>query len=415
MNRKLKLSRIGVGGASGSGSVDGNNNNGLGNRKDLAWKHGFEVDTSGGNAENKKNYIYIKCKYCRKLITGGVARLKQHLAHTRKGVAPCKEVPKEVKNEFVELLKQKILEKCVAQMIFEEMVESGSYYTKTCAPMSATGVIGPINRFMGDGSDRTTAEQIHITPENEKEMRDNVCMDIGRCFFENALPFHLDLNIEGGDTDTIIEDIKKTCPSMGLSIMSDGWSDGRTRSILILINNPKGTVFLKSIDASSFSKNAEKLFKMLDDVIEEIGEHLVVQVVTDNASAYKAVRQPLEAMFTSKEWIECPWAAKPNGKEARKTVLKDKNFWPSLIYAIRYTSPLVEVLRLTILKDKNFSPSVIYVIRTTSPLVEVLRLVDGDKELAMGFLYNAMDKAKEKLANNLGGEEKDYNEIWENH
>ncbi|KAM6565679.1 hypothetical protein CsatA_024807 [Cannabis sativa] len=211
---------------------------------------------------------------------------------------------------------------------------------------------------------------------------------------------------------------------------------------------------------------------MLDDVIEEIGEHLVVQVVTDNASAYKAagtllmekrkhlywtpcaahcidlmlerigelpqhasalskakklskyiynhqlvldmmrkfakrdivrpaatrfatafltlqsiyqVRQPLEAMFTSEEWIECPWAAKPDGKEARKTVLKDKNFWPSVIYAIR----------------------------TTSPLVEVLRLVDGDKEPAMGFLYNAMDKAKEKIANNLGGEEKDYKEIWE--
>uniref|UniRef100_A0A803QF45 Uncharacterized protein n=1 Tax=Cannabis sativa TaxID=3483 RepID=A0A803QF45_CANSA len=50
---------------------------------------------------------------------------------------------------------------------------------------------------------------------------------------------------------------------------------------------------------------------------------------------------------------------------------------------------------------------------TTSPLVEVLRLVDGDKEPTMGFLYNAMDKAKEKIANNLGGEEKDYKEIWE--
>ncbi|XP_060961998.1 uncharacterized protein LOC115710731 [Cannabis sativa] len=504
MNRKSKLSSFGVGGASGSGSVDGNNNNSLGNRKDPAWKHGVEVDTSGGNAENKKNYIYMECKYCRKLITGGVARLKQHLAHTRKGVAPCKEVPEEVKNEFVELLKQKTLEKRVAQMKFEEMVESGSYYTKTSAPVSARGVRGPIDRFVCDGIDRTAAENIHITSKNEKEMRDNVCMDIGRCFYENALPFHLAkspsfinmcrsignygrglkppsmyelrtwiLKEEIKTTDTIVEDIKKTWPSTGVSIMSDGWSDGRNRSILnILINNPKGTVFLKSIDASSFSKNAEKLFKMLDDVIEEIGEHLVVQVVTDNASAYKAagtllmekrkhlywtpcaahcidlmlerigelpqhasalskakklskyiynhqlvldmmrkfakrdivrpaatrfatafltlqsiyqVRQPLEAMFTSEEWIECPWAAKPDGKEARKTVLKDKNFWPSVIYAIR----------------------------TTSPLVEVLRLVDGDKEPAMGFLYNAMDKAKEKIANNLGGEEKDYKEIWE--
>ncbi|XP_030502526.2 uncharacterized protein LOC115717684 [Cannabis sativa] len=236
-----------------------------------------------------------------------------------------------------------------------------------------------------------------MTPKNEKEMRDNVCMDIGRCFSENALPFHLAkspsfinmcpsignygsglkpksmyelrtliLKEEIKTTDTIVEDIKKRWPSTGVSIMSDGWSD-------------------------------ETLFKMLDDVIEEIGEHLVVQVVTNNASAYKGVgtllmekrkhlfwtpcaahcvdlmlektgelpqhatalteakklskyiynhqlvldmmikfakrdivrptatrfatafltlqsiyqvRQPLEAMFTSKVWIECPWATK---------------------------------------------------------------------------------------------------------
>ena len=52
-------------------------------------------------------------------------------------------------------------------------------------------------------------------------------------------------------------------------------------------------------------------------------------------------------------------------------------------------------------------------IKTTQPLVKMLRLVDADKEPAMGFLYNAMDLAKEKIAHNLGGEEKDYKEIWD--
>ena len=33
------------------------------------------------------------------------------------------------------------------------------------------------------------------------------------------------------------------------------------------------------------------------------------------------------------------------------------------------------------------------------PLVKVLRLVDGDK-LAMGYLYEAMDRAKESIHNN---------------
>ncbi|XP_062081192.1 uncharacterized protein LOC133785996 [Humulus lupulus] len=31
----------------------------------------------------------------------------------------------------------------------------------------------------------------------------------------------------------------------------------------------------------------------------------------------------------------------------------------------------------------------------------------------MGFLYNAMDSAKEKIAHTLGGQEKDYKEIWD--
>ncbi|XP_062089765.1 uncharacterized protein LOC133796311 [Humulus lupulus] len=301
----------------------------------------------------------------------------------------------------------------------------------------------------GDNGDKTVAEPTQITPKNAKEMRNKVCMDIGRCFFENALPFHLAKSLsfinmcrsignygrglkspsmyelrtwilkeEIKTTDAIVEDVKKTWPQTGVSIMSDGWSDIRNR-------------------------NAKRLFKMLGDVIEEIGEHLVIQVVIDNASAFKAaelpqhknaslkakklskfihnhqwalslmrkfskrdilrlaatrfatafltlqsinqVKQPLEAMFTSEEWTSCAWVSKPEGKEARKIVLKDKHFRPSVVYAIK----------------------------TTKPLVEVLRLVDADKEPAMGYLYNAMDSAKEKIAQNLGGEEKDYKEIWE--
>ena len=51
------------------------------------------------------------------------------------------------------------------------------------------------------------------------------------------------------------------------------------------------------------------------------------------------VRQPLEAMFTSEEWIGSSYANKSEGKEVRKIILKDKNFWPSLIYSIKTTKP----------------------------------------------------------------------------
>jgi len=41
------------------------------------------------------------------------------------------------------------------------------------------------------------------------------------------------------------------------------------------------------------SKTADKVFKMLDAIIERIGEENVVQVITDNAVNYKAAEQIL--------------------------------------------------------------------------------------------------------------------------
>ena len=76
--------------------------------------------------------------------------------------------------------------------------------------------------------------------------------------------------------------------------MSDGWTDKKRRSICnFLVNSPKGTVFMYSLDTSDISKTADKVFKMLDDVVELVGEENVVQVVTDNAANLKAVGELL--------------------------------------------------------------------------------------------------------------------------
>jgi hypothetical protein len=36
-------------------------------------------------------------------------------------------------------------------------------------------------------------------------------------------------------------------------------------------------------------------------------------------------------------------------------------------------------------------------VKITEPLVRVFRLVDGDEKPAMGYLYEAMDRAKEEI------------------
>ena len=55
--------------------------------------------------------------------------------------------------------------------------------------------------------------------------------------------------------------------------MSDGWTDRKERS---LVNSSRGTMLMKSIDASSMVKMGDKLFELLDSWVEEVGEGNVV-------------------------------------------------------------------------------------------------------------------------------------------
>ena len=70
---------------------------------DPGWAHGIMVN--GGRQK-------IKCKYCHKvMLGGGISRLKQHLAGERGNVAPCDQVPEDVKVQIQQHLGFKVLEK----------------------------------------------------------------------------------------------------------------------------------------------------------------------------------------------------------------------------------------------------------------------------------------------------------------
>ena len=52
-----------------------------------------------------------------------------------------------------------------------------------------------------------------------------------------------------------------------------------------------------------------------------------------------------------------------------------------------------------------------YYVQVSEPLVKVLRIVDGDKN-PMGFLYEAMDSAKEAIQHLYRSNETKYRPIW---
>lgn len=62
-----------------------------GSRLDNGWEHGFDVDGNG-----KK----VRCNYCQKIYSGGIFRLKHHLAQTHSNVEICQLVPSNVRDLF---------------------------------------------------------------------------------------------------------------------------------------------------------------------------------------------------------------------------------------------------------------------------------------------------------------------------
>ncbi|KAL0910117.1 hypothetical protein M5K25_021057 [Dendrobium thyrsiflorum] len=395
-------------------------------RKDPVWKYSTQVDVGGSD----KTYVYLKCNYSDKVVKCGVTRMKEHLSGYHMNVAPCSKVPDTIRDEIKSYMNKSTTSKHLAQKQFEDRVDVGSYYrsersvrdsSSSMKLISSKGAREPMNHYMVDISEDRPPTTQKMAPKNAREARRRVSKDIGRFFYENAIPFNV-------------------------------------------ATSPAYYNMIRSVGAF------ERGFKPPTIIVDEVGEYLVVQVVTDNASAYKAAgkklmkkrkhlywtpcvahcidlileklgelpqhkhaltkakkitkfiynhswvlalmrkfskkkilrpaatrfatayltlesmldaRQPLEAMFTSTQWLSCAWAKKAKGKEIRKIVLNDR-FWQSVLYAIT----------------------------TTRPLVQVLRMVDAEKKPAMGFIYNAMDEAKEMIASNLGGEEESFREIW---
>ncbi|XP_015932601.1 uncharacterized protein LOC107458900 [Arachis duranensis] len=280
------------------------------------------------------------------------------------------------------------------------------------------------------------------------------------------------LNEELDYTKGLLKGHKEQWEKYGCSIMSDAWTDKRQRSIInFLVNSPAGTMFLKSIDASDYVKTGEKLFELLDDVVEEIGEHNVVQVVTDNGSNYVLAGKLLTEKRPNLFWTPCaaycldlmledigklPLIQKTikraislvsftyshsstlamlrhftNGKElVRHAVTRFATSFLSLerLYEEKgnlrrmFTSDEWaknklskeakgrEVTKIVIML--SFWNHVKYTLKIMGPPIRVFRLVDGEKKPPMGYIYEAMEKAKECIMKAFLNDESKYNDVF---
>ena len=89
------------------------------------------------------------------------------------------------------------------------------------------------------------------------------------------------------------------------TIMCNGWTSPMKLSIVNFMVYCKGnTIFLKSVDASDNIKDNRYIYGLLKDVIKEVNEANVVQIVTDNGSAFVKARKLLMKKYNL-YWTPC--------------------------------------------------------------------------------------------------------------
>ncbi|XP_028100177.1 uncharacterized protein LOC114299600 [Camellia sinensis] len=284
---------------SASGSGRGRKRkNVVGLRSDPSREHGIEVD-----ATSKK----VKCEYCNITRSRGIYKLKHHLACTHQNVEPCPQVPEDVREKFMSLLRTQTLE---SQNKKKRMLDIGDDDSDEKVELLHVGDhenkqkhYRRMDKFVVNNAIPFNCVNNPIFPLMVKKIGDYGKGLVPPSYHEIRVTF---LKKEVQETLQLLDEFKEQWKKTGCTIMSDGWSDRKRRSICnFLVNSPNGTIFLSLLDTSDISKTGENVFEMLGEIVEKVGMEHVVQVVTDNASNYKLTGEMLMDKRKSLFWTPC--------------------------------------------------------------------------------------------------------------
>ncbi|KAI7752799.1 hypothetical protein M8C21_021751, partial [Ambrosia artemisiifolia] len=475
---------------------------------DPARKYGTQDPTNRNN---------ISCNYCGKVVKGGVFRLKQHFVGGFRNVTACLRCPDHVREEMRIYMQKKEMSKLENVMNSrirvneydldddeEDCSEAGGStlpQRKKTRAKGCTDIVIAQNRKDGKGGRRQIVSEVC-----NKELRDKACIEIAKWFYDAGIPSNAAtydsfntmieaigqigpgmkpptmyelgvplLNEQVKEVDNQVNEHKKEWANKGCSILCDGWHDSVLKKDIInfMVNSPKGSVFIKSIDVSNVSTDASVLFKILDAMVEEVGEDNVIQVVTDNDPAYVEAGKILEANRKHLYWTPCATRCldlmlEDIGKQIPrvKSCLKNAIFANGYIYNFvglvnlmrkftnqrnlhkpaitRFATSFITLLQFhkqknnlrkminsqewvdskwsknpkgkkleSIFLQESFWRNIVYALKLTGPLVSLLRLVDGEKKLAMGYMYKAMDKAKETIQKSFNKKREFYDKTFD--
>ncbi|KAG8373213.1 hypothetical protein BUALT_Bualt11G0000200 [Buddleja alternifolia] len=270
-----------------------------------------------------------------------------------------------------------------------------------------------------------------------------------------------------------LEEYKSSWAVTGCSILADSWRDFQGRTLInILVSCPRGVYFVCSVNITNVVGDATYLYKLLDKVVEEMGEENVVQVITQNTPSYRAAGKMLEERRKKLFWTPCAancidqmleefmklnrvrdciekgqkitkfiynriWLLDlmknefTGGEELLKpsftrgassfTTLQSlldhrvglRRMFQSNKWISSRFSKLDEGKEVkNIVLDSTFWRKVQFVTRSVDPIVEVLQKINSDESLSMPFIYNDMYRAKIAIKINHNDDARKYEPFW---
>ncbi|XP_047315315.1 uncharacterized protein LOC124919186 [Impatiens glandulifera] len=301
------------------------------------------MNTNGVSADINHYGVFVdknkvKCNYCGKLVCHS-QRLKSHLAGLGGDVAPCEEVPLDVKEFFTnEVLEKKKTHlhrevrsldysnisfgkrrKCHLQSnnieietIDIEDARHGEQEQKHITSLPAASVECREAQPLIDRSQKIIARffnesGLDISPANLSRVKKVIDSILGSEQMDNNIIMPSSSMLEGRflqdevkQMHEYVNKIRDSWMNTGCSILLDGWFDENGRNLVnILVECPQGPIYLRSADISD--DNALEI--CLDEVIADIGVENVIQIITYTVSPnMKAVGKKLKEKYQNIFW-----------------------------------------------------------------------------------------------------------------
>ncbi|CAN7057732.1 unnamed protein product, partial [Brassica rapa subsp. trilocularis] len=254
------MSDAGAGTSRGGGS-QGGGSQGEGQQVDPGRKYGTIVNN---------NVNHWKCIFCYKVLTAGISRLKQHLVGGYKNAKKCPICPEHVRAELQNYMVKRAEERAALAM------------QKNRGPLDKFVTSLPPEILKG------RQDRKGVFGACDKDLRDKACGAIARWFYDAGIPFN-------AATHDSFKEMTKLIGQYGMELKPPSMYELRFNLLQnevvnveaqldivnFLVNSPKGSVFIRSKEVSEVVKDATMLFKLLDEMVEEVGEKNVIQVLLE--------------------------------------------------------------------------------------------------------------------------------------